>query len=623
MNPRLKTLAALLPLLPCCPAQAVEQLAALDTVVVTATRQSQRARETLSDITVIDAEEIRNAGPATTITELLARQPGIEMKQSGGAGQNADVFIRGSNSSHVLLLVDGMRTGSLTTGTPNWAFIPLEQIDHIEIVRGPASSLYGSEAIGGVVQIFTKRGEGPFSAFAEAGLGTYNTAALSTGFSGAQNGWRYSFQLSDKQSSSFSAIKNPADPSYNPDKDGFQTISSSGSLSYAPARGHEIGINYLYSDGWNRFDAGSIFTTPASDDYKQKETIYGVNIHSRNQLTDLWTSTLRIGQTSDDSHNLDNGQQSSFFHSTQTQYQWQNDIKLPVGIALLGAERVEQQVSSSADFAQKERNINSFLAGWTGRLGDHSLQLNGRQDRNSQFGNKATGMAAYGYQLSRDWRGNLSWGTAFKAPSFNDLYFPPDGYGDVSNPNLKPETSKNREASLHYETSTQHASVTYYRNEVLNLIQWAPIDPSDPYSGWTPQNVARATLSGWTLAYSGRLGDYKVSGSFDHQDPKDDVLQKTLIYRARDIAKLAVSRDFGALNVGSEILTSGKRYSDTANTKELGGYTLVNLSASYHVAKDWSIFARANNVFDTHYVLVKNYATPGANLFVGVRYTLN
>lgn len=583
-------------------------------VVVTATRQPQRVNETLSDVTVIGAEEIQNAGPAATVTELLARQPGIEISQNGGAGTTSSVFIRGSNSNHVLLLVDGIRVGSTTLGSPTWEYLPLQQVDHIEIIRGPASSLYGSEAIGGVVQIFTKRGEGTFQPFAEAGYGTWNTSALNAGFSGAKEGWRYSFQVSDKRSDSFPAINNPANPGYNPANGGYQVASSSGSLSYAPARGHEFGVNYLYSDGWNRYDA--TFPGPASDIYKQRETIYGINVYSRNQLTDAWTSTLRVGQSADDGRNYDNGAQYSGIRSTQTQYQWQNDVKLPLGTALLAVERNDQQVYSAyTNYALTKRTINSYLAGWTGNLGDHRLQLNVRRDDNSQFGNKTTGMAAYGYRFTPHWRGNLSFGSAYKAPTFNDMFWPGAG-----NPNLKPETAQNREASLRYEAGGQQASATYFHNKVGNLIQWAPVDPGNPWSPWLPFNVAQATLSGWTFAYAGTLGNYRLSGSLDLQDPRNDVLQKTLQHRARQVAKFGVSRDFGTFDVGGELQASGKRYNDAANARILGGYTTVNVYANYPVGKDWTLFARANNIFDKHYALVQDYATPGANLFVGVRY---
>ena len=608
MYPRLTPLAAMLSLLPVYAFAADNlQLAALDPIVVTATRQAQRASVILSDVTVIESEEIRNAGPVTTINELLARQPGIEINQKGGPGTDSSIFIRGSNSSHALVLVDGMRLGSTTTGTASWGFIPLEQVDRIEIIRGSCSSLYGSDAIGGVIQIFTKRGEGPLHIFAEAGYGTWNTSALATGLSGSQEGWRYNFQLAEKRSDSYSAVNNPKSIYYNSDRDGFKTTSSSGSLSYSPTKGHELGASYLYSDGWNRYDS-----SPKAKDYKQTETIYGANFFTRNQLTDIWTSTVKIGKSSDDGNQFTNGVKNSTIRSEQTQFQWQNDITLPVGKALLAAERVEQAVSGTVNYALKERSINSFLAGWTGHLDKHRLQINVRNDDNSQFGAKTTGLFAYGYQVDSHWRGNLSYGTGFKAPTFNDMYWPGSG-----NPALKPETSENIEGSIHYETAAQHASLTYYHNDVRNLVEWAP----NAQGFWMPGNVARAMLSGWTLAYDSQLGDFKLSGSIDLQDPENTDTNKVLRYRARQIAKIALSRNFGAFNIGGEILGSGQRYNDANNTQELAGYGIVNLMATYRFAADWSVFARANNIFDKSYTLVNDFSTPGANLFVGIRYS--
>ena len=606
MYPRLKPLAALLPLVFALPSLAVEKLTALDTVVVTASRQAQRASEVLSDISVIDAEEIRTAGPGATLNDLLARQPGIEITRKGGIGTDSAIFIRGSNNNHALVLVDGIRLGSTTTGYPSWGFIPLEQVDRIEIMRGSCSALYGSDAIGGVIQIFTKRGEGPLSVFAEAGYGSWNTSQLAAGLSGASAGWRYNFQVAHKESDSYSAIDNPASSSYNADKDGFEMTSSSGGLSYAPVKGHEFGVSYLYSDGWNRYDA-----FPKAQDFKQSQTIYGTNIFSRNQLTGIWTSTVKIGQSGDSSQQYANGAPTTKIESKQTQYQWQNDIALPVGMGLLALERVEQSVSGNVAYDVKERSTDSYMAGWQGQLGDHRGQINLRRDENSQFGGKTTGTLAYGYQITRDWRANASYGTAFKAPTFNDLYWPGAG-----NPDLKPENSRNREASLHYETERHHASLTYYLNKISDLVEWAP-----NLSGlWFPANVAQAELSGWTLAYNGQLADFRLSASLDWQDPRDLERDKVLRYRAREIAKLGVSRDFGPLTVGGELLASGKRYNNVANTQELGGYGVVNLHANYRFAKDWSVFARANNIFDKDYVLVGNFATAGANVFVGVRY---
>jgi len=586
----------------------------LEPVVVTATRQAMKASDVLSDVTTISSEEIRNAG-AVSLAELLGRQPGIEFTQNGGPGASANVFIRGSNSNHVLLLVDGVRVGSATLGSATWEFIPLELIDHIEVVRGPVSSLYGSDAIGGVVQIFTKRGEGPARPFVEVGLGSQNTSVATAGVSGGQEGWRYSFTVSDKKSDSINATT-AANSAYNADLDGFQTTSSSGGVSYSPAIGQEYGMNYLYSDGVSKYD--DAIPTPSLN-FSQQQNISSLSFYGRHRLSDIWSMTLRLGQSQDDSRNLNNGVLSKSYKTFQTQYQFQNDIRLPLGMALLALERVDQQVVSSTVYSLKERAINSALVGWTGSFGSHRLQASFRQDHNTQFGVQSTGVLGYGLQWSSNWRSSVSFGTAFKTPTFNDLYYPTDGDGSVGNASLKPEKSSSREASVHYETDAQRSSATYYQNDVTNLIQWVPIDPTT--FAYTPSNVSNAKLSGWTFAHKQELGSYQVVGSLDLQDPNDQTLNKTLIYRAREIAKLGLSRNMGNLNIGGELQSNAKRYADTANTIELGGYTLMNLRAQYKLNKEWSFFARANNIFDKKYVLVDGYATPGSNLFAGVRFT--
>lgn len=591
----------------------------MGSVVVTATRQVARSTDLIADASVIDEAEIRRAGPAATLGELLGRQAGIEFKQDGGPGAASSIFMRGTNSGHVLLLIDGVRYGSATLGSVAWQNLPLAQIERIEIVRGPASALYGSDAIGGVIQIFTKRGQEGLQPWLELSYGSHRTSALSAGIHGGQQGWRYSLQAADKRSDSFSAIGNPANFSWNPDKDGYHRFSSSGNLSYSPSQAHEFGVSFMYSDGWGRYDAS--YPGPATDDYKMDDKAYSASAYSRNRLADNWTSTLRIGRSVDDSRSLNNGAANSVFKTTQTQYQWQNDIGLPMGTLLLGAERLEQRVDSTTSFTLGKRSIDSLLAGWSAQLGQHQLQFNVRQDHNSQYGNKTTGGAAYGYQFAPEWRASLSWGTAFKAPTFNDLYDPWGG-----NPNLKPERAENRELALRYETAAQQTAVIYYDNEIKDLIQWVALDPLDPWSPWRPSNVASARIKGWTLSHAGQNAQgYRWSASADLLDPRDTILDKTLIYRARKTAKLGLGRDFGRFELGAELQAFGKRHVNALNTQHLAGYALVNLDASVQLQKDWSLFARANNVLDRKYALSQdfgadNYVAPGATLFIGVRY---
>lgn len=582
-------------------------------IVVTATRQPMRANELLSDVTVIDRKEIEAAGPAASITDLLARQPGVEIKTDGAPGSVANVYLRGSNTGHTLLLVDGMRFGSATMGSANWSYLPLQQVDRIEILRGAASSLYGSDAIGGVIQIFTRKGSGPLRVNAEAGFGSHHGNAVSAGLSGSQQNLSYALQFANQQTRGFNSIDNPNNASYNPDREGHRNSSASGSLAYAFAPDQEIGLNFLAAQGKNDYDAGGPWSTPANADYHQEQKNAAYSIYSRNRLNQAWTSTLRIGRSSDDSRQFMNHAQTGKIRTVQTQYQWQNDVRLPVGTALLALERLQEKVSSDQTYDRDQRTINSILAGWSGSFDQHRLQFNLRRDDNSQFGDKNTGFIAYGYQINNQWRAHASYSTAFKAPTFNDLYWPGAG-----NPDLKPETSKNREIALHYESGGHQVSATLYRNDVDNLIAWAPIAPGSWI--WLPANVNQARLEGLTLAYSGQLYGFDVKASADFQDPRDTGLDKVLRYRSRQHGSLAVGRSYGNFDWNLEWQAHGKRYQDVNNTQKLGGYALVNLQAGYRLDKDWSLFARVNNLFDRDYVLNQDYATDGVNYFLGVRY---
>lgn len=579
----------------------------LETVVVTASRQAQRANEVLADITVLEADDLAQAGPNSTVSDILARQPGIEIAGRGGPGTATEVMIRGTNSGHTLVLVDGIRVGSATLGAASWGYLPLSQINRIEILRGPASSLYGSDAMGGVVQIFTRRGEGPVRATLEIGGGTYNTSSLSAGLSGSTPaGWRYSLQVADQRSDGFSAVKNPGNSYYNADKDGYQMLSSAGQLAYSPSTAHEFGASYLYNQGWNRYDSSG----PKTADWKQEQVIGGLNLYSRNQLLNGWTSTVRLGTNLDDSVQFSNARKTSSIRTDQNQLSWQNDIKLSLGVALLGIERLEQQVSGSTAYALKQRSIDSYLAGWTAKQGNHHWQFNLRQDHNSQFGDKTTGSVAYGYQFTPSWRGSMAYGSGFKAPTFNQLYWPGSG-----NPKLRPETSENREVALHYDQGKHRASLTYFENDIHDLIEWAPVG-----SVWLPSNVNKARLTGWTLAYTGELAGLEVGASLDLQNAQDTGTHKQLRYRAREHGTLSVGQTIGAWQWRAEAVGSGKRYNDSTNTQVLGGYGLVNLQLAYQVQRDWSVFVRGNNVFDKQYELVGDFATPGANFFAGLRY---
>ena len=573
-------------------------------VVVTATRTPQPVGELLNDVSVITAEEIARAGQAT-LTELLQSQPGVEIAANGGLGQQASIFLRGANSGHTLVLVDGMRVGSATLGATAIEHIPLGQVQRIEILRGPASSLYGSDAIGGVVQIFTKGGSGAAGTNLSAGAGSYNTQSVSGGASGEANGTRFGVQAGYISSDGFSAVANPANRHFNPDKDGYRNANLTANLAHRFAPDQELGLSVFSANARTHYD-----DRPAADDY-QDHRLSAYSFYSRNRLNERWESELRIGATADDSVAVD-GYPGSF-RTDQNQFYWQNNIAAGIGLLTVALERVEQKVTSSTSFNQTRRANNSALFGYQGRFGKHSLEASARHDENSQFGSNDTGMLAYGYRFTSQWRASASTGTAFKAPTFNDLYWP-----NAGNPNLQPERARNREVAVRYDDSRQTAAVVAFDNQVSDLIAWAPVSPGS--WTWTPANVNRASLRGTTFSWAGRLDNLRLDANLTLQQPEDTVTGKLLINRAKQHGALKIGRSAGPWDVGGELMFSGERFGDAINTQRLGGYGVVNLTASYALSKALTVRGRVNNLFDKQYQLVRDYNTPGANVFIGLHY---
>ena len=591
-----------------------------DAVVVTATRQPVRANELLNDVAVITREDIEKAGPQQSLGELLTQTGGVEFTTSGGRGSATSIHLRGANAGHTLVLIDGQRLGSATLGSTSIENIPLAQIERVEILKGAASALYGSDAIGGVIQIFTKRGDGPARLSGDVGYGTYGTTEANAGLSGQSGALRYSVRVGGADSDGFNTNSNPKNPAYNPDKDGYQNLNASANLSVDVAPGHEIGMQTFYSRNKSQYDGKYGWPYRSDYDFRSTSTAESYALYSKNRFTANWTSLVRIGRSVDDSQSHSSPTTRDDFRTNQDQLVWQNDIRLPVGSLLLAAESLRQSVESSKTYTADSRTTNSLVAGWTGTLGDHRLQANVRSDDDSQFGRKTTGGAAYGYQINNEWRARAALSTGFKAPTFNDLYFPNDPWMGGGNPNLKPEESRNREIGVNYETANTSLALTLYRNDVENLIQWRPDDPANPWSPWHPDNVGQARLEGGTLTGKQRIGDFTLRASLDLQNPKDRETGKYLVHRARQHGTLGFDHAYGKLTWGADLIASGMRYNDTANTQELGGYTTVNLRADYRLEKDLSLFARVGNLFDKEYELKRDYATPGRTVFLGIRY---
>ena len=578
-------------------------------IVVTASRAPQSLLDLVADVTYIDAAEIAQSG-AQSLAALLARAPGIEFVQNGGPGATSGVFLRGANAAQTLVLIDGMRVASASSGATALEAIPLDQIDHIEILRGPATSLYGADAIGGVVQVFTRKGTTGLSANASIGYGSHETWIASAGVAGGSERARGAMTIAGRRSLGFNAIENPANFAYDPDRDGYRDASVSGQGSFDWAAKQRISAQYFRSRLDSQFDGGDAF------DDRTITTLTMWQVASANRLREGIDSRLYAGEGRDRSVSK-TGSGDFPFVTRQRQYGWQGDFALPHGSLTTALERREERVDASPSFAVSARDTNAITGVYRLEAGANALQANLRHDDSSQFGGRTTGALAWGYRIAPAFRVTASAGTAFRAPTFNDLYYP-----GFSNPALRPETSRNVEAGVHWNAqageASWQASVVAFRNRVRDLI----VFECNADFVCAPDNVADATLRGVEAYADAQIRDTHVHASLDVQAPTDDATGHLLPRRARRHGVFSITQALGSWRLTVETVASSERFDDAANTRRMGGYAIVNLVAEWMATPRTTFFVRADNVFDRQYELAADFATGGARVFGGMRWRL-
>lgn len=587
----------------------------MELMIVTPTRMSQSLNKTLADTTVLDAQDIKKSG-APDVPTILRNVAGVEFSQNGGTGKSSNLYLRGADGSHVLVLIDGVRINSATLGTTALDQLMLDQVERIEVVRGNVSSLYGSEAIGGVIQIFTKRGHGATAANASVGVGNQGTRRLSTGISGATDVTDYSVQLSTFKTDGVSALNPALASGANPDRDGYRNNSLSANLGHVFNDDHRVSASLFGSNGNNQYD--SAYGAP-TDVNNNRAQVWKYSLASDDQINETWHSKLQLANGVDQYRDYLNGQPTpwgSLYQTSSNQLSWQNALHLDDNKQLLlGAEALRQKVSSDINpgYVQDARTVNSLFAGYTGRYDAHQVQMNLRQDRNSQYGNANTWLLGYGYAFSEAWRATTSYSTAFKAPTFNDLYYP--GYGNTA---LKPEHARNIEAGVHYHvTGGQQFSAVYFDNRISDMINAVLVDPVN--FGYQAQNIDRAHMSGLEFSYAGRFDDTGVKAALTSQNPRNANTGVQLDRRAKLYSSLEVSQQLGAWQVGGEWLYSGTR-PDANNTKVLSAYNVFNLTAGYAISKETKLSLRADNLTNQNDSNAYGYNPLGRRVFVGINY---
>ena len=584
----------------------------LDEVIVTATRTAVTTDASLAAVEVIDREAIQRS-QATSLTELLRGRAGINISNQGGAGKLTSLFLRGAESDHVLVLVDGVRVGSATSGQAAFQDLPVAMIDRIEIVRGPRSSLYGSDAIGGVIQIFTRRDKGPaqFRFHIGAGSHGYREGTLGVGGS-SERGW-FGIDAGLQSTDGIDACRGAGSPIFagcfvsgQTDRDGYENHAFSARGGVNIGDSVTLEAHALHASGHNEYDGSFV------DNSDIVQQVVGAQL--RWKASERFDLRFNAGSNKDESDNFIGSTSRGSFATRRDNASVQADIAFAdAQLLTLGADWLRDRLDTTTKYVETRRTNRAAFVQYQGRFGPHDLQLALRNDDNDQFGNETTGTAAWGLSFADAWRVTASYGTAFKAPTFNELYFP--GFG---NPALRPESSKTVEAGIAWRGERTSVHLDAFSTDVDDLIAF-------DIAIFLPNNIQHARLRGAELRVDSSLFGWNIGASASWLDTEDRSNSPNrgneLARRASETARLELDRSFGKFRLGFTGVAEGRRYDDLANTRELGGFATLDVRGEYAFAADWTLQARVANVFDRAYETAAFYNQPGREFFVTLRFS--
>ena len=588
----------------------------LNEVVVTATRTAVPVTDVIADVSIIDRATLDQAGQSS-LRDVLAQLPGVQFVSNGSYRSSTGVFLRGATSAQSIVLIDGVRVGSATSGGASFENMPLDRIERIEILRGAASALYGPDAVGGVIQIFTREPTENLQLAANVGAGSDGQRQLGASVRGRSGAIGYSLGVSNEKASGISVITNPLARSYNPDNDSFDVTSVDAKLTAQLSKQHALTLGMMRSEMDYQFD-GTAFPNPLgltklTTDAWSRPVLNSVNLKWDAQWLSNWKTSLILAENDDksvsDYYRYADGalNNSSKFNTHRNQLTWQNDLTFGADVLTLLLEKRSESVDSTTLYAVKERNIQGIMLSYALNKPTWNALAVVRNDDNSQFGSFNNWAVSGGYKLAPNLRAVASMGTSFQAPSFNQLYFP--GFGT---PTLTPQQNRGGEFGLKYNQGSVAMSAVVYYNEVQGFI-----NPSN-----NVQN-SLGVLRGATLSMQAQRGDTSYSISYDYADPHTQPNGLRFVRIARNVLNLNATHRVGQGNLFGELKLSSDRednkiFGTGVGRTVLAGYGLLNVGANWELSKDVTLQARINNLTDANYALADGFSTPGRNLFVSL-----
>lgn len=573
-----------------------------DPVVVTATR-ALAAQTTLRDAIVITREDLEGSG-SLSLGEVLQRFAGLELRATGGPGQPQGLFIRGAGTAQTLVLVDGMRVGSATIGTTSIEHIPLELVERIEVVKGPLSSLWGSDAMGGVVQIFT-RGKPVPHLFVSSAFGTDRERRAAAGLTTIDRGTAAVLTAGYREVDAPSATTARAPFCHDPDRDPYENAFANLRLAHRLWTGENLALEAFGSRARTRFDG-------CGADDRNEQVIAGVRVSSSASFAQFWTSRLAVSHSRDRIETF--GGFPGRFETRQEQGSWINELAIPGGSIVAGAEAVRLLVDSDATvFAKTERTTKSGFVGVNETLQGQRLEASWRVDDDDAFGRRNTGAAGVGVELPGWGRAAVTFAHGFRAPTFFDLYGPTS---DFYRPNqeLRPEKNRSREVTLKSPASSAiQWRITGYDNRIEDLIVF--VFP-------TVANVNRARIRGIEAAVDATRWGVRWRASVTAQKPRDEDTGLRLQGRAERFGTFAASRAWGSWTAGLTVHASGERFDspDQRDGTRLPAYATVDARLKYALAKHWNAEIAAINLTDKRYETSIGYEGARRGVMLSLRF---
>lgn len=597
------------------PLMAADEAIQVGEVVVTATKIEEAIEETTSDVIVIRSEEIKKMN-TQFVSDVLKGVSELNIVQNGGAGKQAAVVLRGGNTEHALVMIDGVKVKSTTTGTFDFSGLNVDDIERIEIVKGPQSTIYGSEAMAGVINIITKQGKGTPKISASFETGSYGTYKPSATVSGGYKGLGYRLTATYFNTDGISVAKKGTE------KDGYKNASVSGKLNFSPTDKSEIEVSGKYY--YDRSDLDAF----GSDDlnYVQHGNHYMLSGKGTLYLFDIWEQVLSISTVADSLkyRDPDTAYNNADIITGMKTVDWQNNFYASEAYTFtFGAEYREEAGENKGVFDETVNNKALYLNN-KAKLFNDDLVINAglRIDDHETFGEETTCRIGAVYNIKpSSLTVRASYGTGFRAPTLNELFYN-DPWGSSGNLNLKPEKSSSWEIGIEKEIVKDRAmvSVTYFDQKYDDLIDWVETPPGSWQ--YSPQNISKAEVKGFEAGASMKVTeDVTVKSSYTYLDTEDKETGERLRRRPKDKVNISIEYSSEPVTLFAEYTFAGKVY-DSPSEGHLGSYSLVNLSGSYKLRKDISLFARVDNLFDEDYETAGGYNTPGLSAYAGVKFEM-